>query len=49
MIYLKNENIIIPNLLGIESSRYKLVMHNNVTNEEIILDASNLSNNELYY
>ena len=48
MIYL-DDNIILPNLLGIDSSSYKLVMHNNVTNEEITLDASNISDNELYY
>lgn len=48
MIYLDND-IIIPNLLGIDSSSYKLVIHNNVTNQESILDASNTSDNDLYY
>lgn len=49
MIYLNNENIIVPNLYGIDSSNYRIVLKNNVTNEEFTLDASNLSNNELYY
>lgn len=49
MIYLNNENIIIPNLIGIDSSNYTLVLKNNVTNEEFTLDASNISGNELYY
>lgn len=49
MIYLNNENIIIPNLLDIDSSNYTLVLKNNVTNETVTLDASNLSDNELYY
>lgn len=49
MIYLNNENIVIPNLLGIDSSNYRLVLKNNVTNEYFTLDASNLSDNELYY
>lgn len=49
MIYLNNENIVLPNLLGIDSSSYRLVLHNNITNEEFTLDASNLSDNELYY
>lgn len=49
MIYLNNENIVLPNLLGVDSSNYKLVLHNNVTNEEFILDVSNDSDNELYY
>lgn len=51
MIYVNNdtESITIPNLLGIDSSNYRLVLHNNVTNEEFIIDASNDSDNELYY
>lgn len=49
MIYLNNENIILPNLLNIDSSSYKLVLKNNVTNETVTLDASNISDNELYY
>lgn len=49
MIYLDNENIVIPNLLGIDSSNYRIVLKNNVTNEEFSLDVSNLSDNELYY
>ena len=49
MIYLDNDNIVIPNLLGIDSSNYRLVMKNNVTNEIFTLDASNLSDNDLYY
>lgn len=51
MIYVNNdtESITIPNLLGIDSSNYRLVLHNNVTNEEFIIDASNNSENELYY
>ena len=49
MIYLDNENIIIPNLLGIDSSSYRIVLKNNVTNEQFTLDASNSSDNELYY
>ena len=48
MIYL-NENIYIPNLLGIDSSLYSIEIVNNVTNEKIVLDASNISSNELYY
>ena len=48
MIYL-DENIYIPNLLGIDSSLYSIEIVNNVTNEKITLDASNISNNELYY
>lgn len=48
MIYL-DENIYIPNLLGIDSSLYSIEIVNNVTNEKIILDASNISSNELYY
>lgn len=48
MIYLDN-NIYIPNLLGIDSSLYSIEMVNNVTNEKITLDASNISSNELYY
>ena len=49
MIYLDNENIIIPNLNGDQFINYTLVLKNNVTNETVILDASNLSDNELYY
>ena len=48
MIYLK-QNIYIPNLLGIDSSLYSIEIVNNVTNEKITLDASNISSNELYY
>lgn len=48
MIYL-DENIYIPNLLGIDTSLYSIEIVNNVTNEKITLDASNISNNELYY
>ena len=48
MLYL-DENIYIPNLLGIDSSLYSIEIVNNVTNEKIILDASNISSNELYY
>lgn len=48
MIYL-DENIYIPNLLGIDSSLYSIEIMNNVTNEKVILDASNISSNELYY
>ena len=48
MIYL-DENIYIPNLLGIDSSLYSIEIANNVTNEKITLDASNISSNELYY
>ena len=48
MIYL-DENIYIPNLLGIDSSLYSIEIVNNVTNEKIVLDASNISSNELYY
>lgn len=48
MIYL-DENIYIPNLLGIDSSIYSIEILNNVTNEKITLDASNISSNELYY
>lgn len=48
MIYL-DENIYIPNLLGIDSSLYSIEIVNNVTNEKISLDASNISSNELYY
>ena len=49
MVYLNNENIILPNLLNIDSSSYKLVLKNNVTNETVTLDASNISDNKLYY
>ena len=48
MLYL-DENIYIPNLLGINSSLYSIEIVNNVTNEKITLDASNISSNELYY
>lgn len=48
MIYL-DDNIYIPNLLGVDSSLYSIEIVNNVTNEKIILDASNISSNELYY
>ena len=48
MIYL-DENIYIPNLLGVDSSLYSIEIVNNVTNEKFILDASNISSNELYY
>lgn len=48
MIYL-DKNIYIPNLLGIDSSLYSIEIVNNVTNEKTIIDASNISNNELYY
>ena len=48
MIYLDN-NIYIPNLLGIDSSLYSIEIVNNVTNEKIVLDATNISSNELYY
>lgn len=48
MIYL-DQNIYIPNLLGIDSSLYSIEIVNNITNEKITLDASNISSNELYY
>ena len=48
MLYLE-ENIYIPNLLGIDSSLYSIEIVNNVTNEKIVLDATNISSNELYY
>ena len=48
MIYL-DQNIYIPNLLGIDSSLYSIEIVNNVTNEKIVLDATNISSNELYY
>ena len=48
MLYL-DENIYIPNLLGIDSSLYSIEIMNNVTNEKTIIDASNISSNELYY
>ena len=48
MLYL-DQNIYIPNLLGIDSSLYSIEIVNNVTNEKIVLDASNISSNELYY
>lgn len=48
MIYL-DENIYIPNLLGIDSPLYSIEIVNNVTNQKITLDATNISSNELYY
>ena len=48
MLYL-DQNIYIPNLLGIDSSLYSIEIVNNVTNEKITLDTSNISSNELYY
>lgn len=48
MIYL-NDTIYIPNLLGIDSPLYSIEIVNNVTNEKITLDATNISSNELYY
>ena len=48
MLYL-DQNIYIPNLLGIDSSLYSIEIVNNVTNEKITLDASNISSNDLYY
>ena len=48
MLYL-DQNIYIPNLLGIDSSLYSIEIVNNVTNEKITIDASNISSNELYY
>lgn len=48
MLYL-DQNIYIPNLLGIDSSLYSIEIVNNVTNEKITLDATNISSNELYY
>ena len=48
MLYL-GQNIYIPNLLGIDSSLYSIEIVNNVTNEKITLDATNISSNELYY
>ena len=48
MLYL-DENIYIPNLLGIDSSLYSIEIVNNVTNEKITLDTTNISSNELYY
>ena len=48
MLYL-DQNIYIPNLLGIDSSLYSIEIVNNVTNEKTSIDASNISNNELYY
>lgn len=44
-----DQNIYIPNLLGIDSSLYSIEIVNNVTNEKITLDATNISSNELYY
>lgn len=48
MLYL-DQNIYIPNLLGIDSSLYSIEIVNNVTNQKITLDTSNISSNELYY
>ena len=48
MLYL-DQNIYIPNLLGIDSSLYSIEIVNNVTKEKITLDTSNISSNELYY
>ena len=48
MLYL-DQNIYIPNLLGIDSSLYSIEIANNVTNDKITLDTSNISSNELYY
>lgn len=48
MLYL-DQNIYIPNLLGIDSSLYSIEIVNNVTNEKITLDTTNISSNELYY
>lgn len=48
MLYL-DQNIYIPNLLGIDSSLYSIEIVNNVTNEKNVLDATNISSNELYY
>lgn len=48
MLYL-DQNIYIPNLLGIDSSLYSIEIVNNVTNEKTVIDASNISSNELYY
>lgn len=48
MIYL-DQNIYIPNLLGIDSSLYSIEIVNNVTNQKITLDSTNISSNELYY
>ena len=48
MLYL-DQNIYIPNLLGIDSSLYSIEIVNNVTNEKIVLDTTNISSNELYY
>ena len=47
MIYL-DETIYIPNLIGVDTSLYSIEIVNNVTNEKITLDASNISNNEFY-
>ena len=49
MLYLDSSIITIPNLLNIESEHYTLELKNNVTNETVTRDASNLSDNELYY
>ena len=48
MLYL-DQNIYIPNLLGIDSSLYSIEIVNNVTNEKTTIDASNISSNDLYY
>lgn len=49
MLYLDSSIITIPNLLNIESEHYTLELKNNVTNETVTRDASNISDNELYY
>ena len=49
MIFLDSSIITIPNLLNIESEHYTLELKNNVTNETVTLNASNISDNELYY
>ena len=49
MLYLDSSIITIPNLLNIESEHYTLELKNNVTNETVTQDASNISDNELYY
>ena len=49
MIYLKNKNIIIPNICDIYSDEYTLVLKNNVTNEEVEYTVQNESENNFYY
>ncbi len=49
MIYLKDENIIIPNICGIYSDEYTLVLKNNVTNEEFEYTVQDESVNNFYY